>query len=220
MILRSVFGATVVALAFSSLAADPAYAQRRDGALLPQEQDGDVTAVGCLVRGTAVRGGKDDYVLARPKRGPIASVPEASCTADAGADALQLDNAEKGPITPAMVGKWVQISGRLEKETSKDPDDLREPTRRRLLPLRRLLSSRLRHRRRCRRRRARFQRLDWPGCFCCRQVWLFVRSVCVGRTEAADTSGRGRDSWMPWRTSSSAATLCRRGRPSCAPSTS
>jgi hypothetical protein len=126
MILRSVFGATVFALAFSSVAVDPAYAQRRDGALLPQEQDGDVTAVGCLVRGTAVRGGKDDYVLARPKRGPISSVPEASCTADAGADALQLDNAEKGPITNAMIGKWVQISGRLEKETSKDPDDLRE----------------------------------------------------------------------------------------------
>ena len=42
MILRSVFGATVVVLAFSSVAVDPAYAQRRDGALLPQEQDGDV----------------------------------------------------------------------------------------------------------------------------------------------------------------------------------
>ena len=126
MILRSVFGATVVVLAFGSVAVDSAYAQRRDGALLPQETDGDVTAVGCLVKGTAVRGGKDDYVLARPKRGPIASVPEASCTADAGADALQLDNAEKGPITNAMIGKWVQISGRLEKETSKDPDNLRE----------------------------------------------------------------------------------------------
>jgi hypothetical protein len=126
MILRSVFGATVVVLAFGSIAVDSAYAQRRDGALLPQETDGDVTAVGCLVKGTAVRGGKDDYVLARPKRGPIASVPEASCTADAGADALQLDNAEKGPITTAMIGKWVQITGRLEKETSKDPDNLRE----------------------------------------------------------------------------------------------
>ena len=126
MILRSVFGATVVALAFGSITVQPAYAQRRDGSLLPQETGGDVTAVGCLLKGTAVRGGKDDYVLARPRRGPIASVPEASCSADAGADALQLDNAEKGPITAGMIGKWVQISGRLEKETSKDPDDLRE----------------------------------------------------------------------------------------------
>jgi hypothetical protein len=126
MILRSVLGATVVAFAFSSFTVEPAYAQRRDGALLPQETGGDVTAVGCLLKGSAVRGGKDDFVLARPRRGPIASVPEASCSADAGADALQLDNAEKGPITAAMIGKWVQISGRLEKETSKDPDDLRE----------------------------------------------------------------------------------------------
>ena len=126
MILRSVFGATVVALAFGSIAVQPAYAQRRDGSLLPQEKGGDVTAVGCLLKGTSVRGGKDDYVLARPRRGPINSVPEASCSADAGADALQLDNAEKGPITAAMIGKWVQITGRLEKETSKDPDNLRE----------------------------------------------------------------------------------------------
>jgi hypothetical protein len=126
MILRSVLGATVVVMAFGSFSVDSAYAQRRDGALMPQEQGGEVTAVGCLLKGSAVRGGKDDYVLARPRRGPINSVPEASCSADAGADALQLDNAEKGPVTPAMIGKWVQISGRLEKETSKDPDDLRE----------------------------------------------------------------------------------------------
>ena len=68
---------------------EPAYAQRRDGGLLPQDQSGQVTAVGCLVRGSAVRGGKEDkYVLARPKKGPVASVPEATCTADPGADAL------------------------------------------------------------------------------------------------------------------------------------
>jgi hypothetical protein len=38
---------------------------------------------------------------------------------------LQIDNPEKG-ITKAMVGRWVQISGRLERETDKDPDNLRE----------------------------------------------------------------------------------------------
>ena len=95
--------------------------------LLPQENSGQVTAVGCLVRGIAVRGGKKDkYALARPKNGPVASVPEASCTADAGADALTVDNPEKGKITDAMLGRWVEISGRLESETSKDPDNLRE----------------------------------------------------------------------------------------------
>jgi hypothetical protein len=126
MMLRPALGVTVVVLAFGSVSVEPAYAQRRDGSLLPQEESGTVTAVGCLVRGSSVRGGKDDYVLARPRRGPIASVPENSCSTEAGADALQLDNAEKANLNSAMVGKWVQISGRLERETSKDPDDLRE----------------------------------------------------------------------------------------------
>ena len=74
MTLQSVYGASVVVLAFSVVTVGPAYAQRRDGNLLPQEQGGQVTAVGCLVRGDAVRGGaKDKYVLARPRRGPVAS---------------------------------------------------------------------------------------------------------------------------------------------------
>lgn len=127
MTLQHVYGATVAVLAFGVVTVGPAYAQRRDGNLLPQEQEGQVVAVGCLVRGTDVRGGKEGkYVLARPKRGPVASVPEASCTADAGADALMVDNPEKGNITDSAVGRWVEIGGRLEKETSKDPDNLRE----------------------------------------------------------------------------------------------
>ena len=94
-----------------------------------QEQSGVVHR--CRVSGARQvgAGGKgdkaDDYVLARPRRGPIESVPEGSCSADSGADALQIDNPEKG-ITAAMVGRWVQISGRLERETDKDPDNLRE----------------------------------------------------------------------------------------------
>ncbi len=127
MTLKHVYGATVVVFAFGVVTVGPAYAQRRDGSLLPQENSGQVTAVGCLVRGTAVRGGKKDkYALARPRKGPVASVPEATCTADPGADALTVDNPEKGNITDAMLGRWVEISGRLERETSKDPDDLRE----------------------------------------------------------------------------------------------
>jgi hypothetical protein len=121
-----VYGASVVVLAFSVVTVGPAYAQRRDGSLLPQEQSGDVTAVGCLVRGSTIKGGKDKYVLARVKKGPVASVPEATCTADPGADALMLDNPEKGKITDSMLGRWVEIGGRLERETSRNPDNLRE----------------------------------------------------------------------------------------------
>jgi len=124
---QSLCGATVVVFAFGVVTVGPAYAQRRDGGLLPQETSGDVTAVGCLVRGTAVRGGKKDkYALARVKKGPVASVPEASCTVDPGADALTVDNPEKGKITDAALGRWVEITGRLERETDKDPDNLRE----------------------------------------------------------------------------------------------
>ena len=127
MALHSLSGATVVVVAFGMVAAEPAYAQRRDGSLLPQDKSGQVTAVGCLVKGDAVRGGKKDkYVLARPKKGPVASVPEATCTVDPGADALTLDNPEKAKMTDAMVGHWMQISGRLESETDKNPDNLRE----------------------------------------------------------------------------------------------
>jgi hypothetical protein len=126
MNLKHVYSATVVVLAFGVVTVGPAYAQRRDGSLLPQNESGDVTAVGCLVRGSQVKGGKkDQYALARPRKGPLASVPEANCTADAGADALDLDNTNRG-VTDAMLGRWVQISGRLESETSKDPDNLRE----------------------------------------------------------------------------------------------
>ena len=124
---RYLYGAAVVVCALGVVTVGPAYAQRRDGGLLPQETSGDVTAVGCLVKGTAVRGGKKDrYALARVKKGPVASVPEATCTVDPGADALTVDNPEKGKITDAALGRWVEITGRLERETDKDPDNLRE----------------------------------------------------------------------------------------------
>jgi hypothetical protein len=127
MTLQFVYGATVGVFAFGVVAVGPAYAQRRDGGLLPQDQSGDVIAVGCLVRGSTVRGGKPDkYVLARVRQGPVASVPEATCTVDPGADALTLDNPDKAGVKDSALGVWVEVGGRLEKETSKDPDNLRE----------------------------------------------------------------------------------------------
>ena len=127
---KHVFGVTAVVFALGVVTVDSAYAQaRRDGNLLPQNQGGQVIAVGCVLRGSDVRGGKKDkdkYVLARPRKGPVASVPEASCTADSGAPALDLDNTKDAGVTDALLGKWVEIGGRLEKETDKDPDNLRE----------------------------------------------------------------------------------------------
>ena len=129
MSLQNVYRAMVVVFVFGVLTVGPAYAQRRDGGLLPPEQEGQVTAVGCLLRGSAVRGGKegnDKYVIARPRRGPVSSVPEATCTAAPGADALDLNNTSKAGVTDALLGRWVEIRGQLERETSKNPDNLRE----------------------------------------------------------------------------------------------
>jgi LPXTG cell wall anchor motif len=124
---RYLCSAVLGAVAIGVITVGPVSAQRRDGNLLPQEESADVVAVGCLARGDAVRGGqKDKYVLANPRRGPVASVAQASCKPDPGADALTIDNPEKGNITDAALGRWVEISGRLERETDKNPDNLRE----------------------------------------------------------------------------------------------
>jgi hypothetical protein len=105
------------------LSVEPAYAQR-DGGLLPPEESGMVTVAGCFLR--AAGGDDDEFVLAHPRRGPVDSVAEETCAADAGANALVLDNAKDHGMDDALVGRWVEISGRLEKETSDDPDNLRE----------------------------------------------------------------------------------------------
>ena len=127
MTLKYPHRATVFVFAVSLVTVGPAYAQRRDGSLLPQNQSGQVTAVGCLVRGDAVRGGKKKKVhVGAPRSRPVASVPEANCTVEPGADALTLDNPERANMTDAMLGHWVEIGGRLESETDKDPDNLRE----------------------------------------------------------------------------------------------
>ncbi len=98
----------------------------RDGGLLPPEESGMVTVAGCLLRGDQIRGGDDDkYVLANVRKEQITSVPEQTCSADAGANAVQLDNPKKGNVDDTMLGRWVEISGRLERETSND-DILRE----------------------------------------------------------------------------------------------
>ena len=213
-------GATVVGFAFGVVTVGPAYAQRRDGGLLPQEESGQVTAVGCLVKGTAVRGGKKDkYALARPRKGPVASVPEATCTADAGADALMLDNTADAGVNDSMLGRWVQIGGRLRGKPARTRTTFVNSTWRRSSWCRSSPQARRRHRplsagaqpqcrpsarpapapeptpapaapapeppKTCRRRRATFRRLGWPGCSRWQGASCFVRSVSGDEIDAA-----------------------------------
>ena len=130
MVLRYL-GRTIAAIALTCgvVTVGPAYAQQRDGGLLPPEESELITAAGCFVRGgegTGLGSRNDEFVLAKPKRGPINSVPEAECTAAAGDDALQLHNYKKLGMNESLVGHWVEINGRLEKEESTNPENLRE----------------------------------------------------------------------------------------------
>jgi hypothetical protein len=126
MTLRYLYGAMTTVVA-CGVVVGPAYGQIRDGGILPQTESGVVTVAGCLVRGNQVRGGQEQkYVLAQPRKGPVESVPQDGCTADPNGNALTLDNPQKGNVTDAMLGKVVEISGRLERETSTNPDNLRE----------------------------------------------------------------------------------------------
>jgi len=121
MSLRYVSGGVTAVAIVCSLMIGPALAQQRDGGLLPLKESGIVTVAGCLMRGDQISGGDNDkYVLANLHPGPVADVAEQSCTADAGATAVQLDNPKKGGIDESMLGKWVEVNGRLEKETSTD----------------------------------------------------------------------------------------------------
>jgi hypothetical protein len=121
MALRYLTGSVTAAAIVFGVMIGPAYAQQRDGGLLPLKESGIVTVAGCLMRGDQISGGdKDKYVLANLHPGPVADVPEQTCTADSGATAVQLDNPRKGNIDESMLGKWVEVNGRLEKETSTD----------------------------------------------------------------------------------------------------
>jgi hypothetical protein len=124
MTLRYASGALAAILLSCGLPTlEAAQAQTRDASLLPPEKSGLITVAGCLQPG----GDKGDkYLLANPKLGPIANVAEEACDARVDDRTLDLkDTAEHG-INPSMLGHWVEINGRLEKETDADLTNLRE----------------------------------------------------------------------------------------------
>jgi hypothetical protein len=123
MSVRHVLGAvTAVAVTCGMVAGGSAQAQQ-GGGILPPEESGLITVAGCLLR---IGDSDDKYVLAQPRRGPIASVSEERCTALPGATAFELEDTSDVGLNSSMVGRWIEINGRLERETSDDPDNLRE----------------------------------------------------------------------------------------------
>ena len=133
MTLRYLRGASLVTvLACGLTVVAPASAQNAD--LLPRGQHAVITVSGCLQLG-----GKDHdkFILANPRLGPVANVTEGTCSAAIDSRALDLDDADDRGINETLVGRWVEVSGRLEREMSTDPTNLRELSVRsfRLIPV-------------------------------------------------------------------------------------
>jgi hypothetical protein len=113
---------TTIVLTCGLATAVPSHAQTRDASLLPPEESGTITVAGCFLRG----GSDGEYVLASPTRGPVASVPEDTCTSEVNKNALELEHTKRHGMNDSMLGRWIEVSGRLEKETSNDSHVLRE----------------------------------------------------------------------------------------------
>jgi hypothetical protein len=92
--------------------------------ILPPEESGMVTVAGCLQLRDADH--KDQYILANPVPGPVDSVPDGRCSATIDERAFDLDKTHKVGMSDALLGHWVEINGRLEKETHDRLDNLRE----------------------------------------------------------------------------------------------
>jgi hypothetical protein len=121
MTLRYISGASIVTLLSSGLLA-VAPAQAQDGSLLPPGESGVITVTGCLARSDK----GDKFLLTSPRLGPVASVTTGACDAPINSRSLDLDDADDRGINGSLLGRWIEISGRLEKENSTDPNNLRE----------------------------------------------------------------------------------------------
>ena len=122
MTCRFVYGVMVATLStWAVLAVAPAQAQ--DAGLPPREESAVITVAGCLQQGGSEEAG---FVLASPIRGPIASVPDGACSGPVDTQALELEDTDRHGINGSMLGMWIEINGRLEKETDDNPENLRE----------------------------------------------------------------------------------------------
>jgi len=92
--------------------------------ILPPEESGMVTVAGCLQLRDADH--KDQYILANPVPGPVDSVPDGRCSATIDGRAFDLDKSHKSGLNESLLGHYVEINGRLEKETHAGVDNLRE----------------------------------------------------------------------------------------------
>jgi len=122
MTLRYLLGAVTAAGLVWSASVGVASAQTtnpgwRDGGLLPSRGSGPVIVAGCLIRGDDINGGRNKYALGNPVKGPVESVAEETCSVDFEANGLTLDKHRMGDINDTLLGRMVEIEGRLERES-------------------------------------------------------------------------------------------------------
>jgi len=98
------------ALTFSVVALAPVTGRAQTTAI--PEEGGQITLTGCFTTGQI--GDDEKMVLAKPIVGTVASVPEPTCSATSSDQIVKLQDMKQVKLGAAMLGRWIQISGRLE----------------------------------------------------------------------------------------------------------
>jgi hypothetical protein len=112
---RSVIAASLVTAGV--VAFTPAIVRAQNTTNIPEE-GGRITMVGCFVLGQVK--GHEEYVLAKPIVGSVESVPDASCSSMPGDAVVKLQDLSQAGLDHAMVGRWLEITGRLEGDHRAD----------------------------------------------------------------------------------------------------
>ena len=84
---------------------------------LPADE-GPITLHGCFLRVKVGHEG-NKFVLAKPQPGPAISVTEPTCSASSADEMVELDdvhdNVHKHHLDRSKVGRWIEVTGRLDK---------------------------------------------------------------------------------------------------------
>ncbi len=107
-----------VLLTFGISVFAPATGRAQDAFQLP-EKGSTVTVTGCF--------GYIDgphYVLASPTMNPVTSVPEATCAVTG--PMIKLDDIKQNGLDKSMVGRWLQVTGRVGKAYDEHPNRIRK----------------------------------------------------------------------------------------------
>jgi hypothetical protein len=106
-----------VLLTCGVIAFAPAPVSAQGTTLLP-EKGGPITLVGCFLRMPVADEG-NKFVLVNPTLGAATSVEEATCRSTGNEQMVELDdvhtNVHKHHLDRAKVGRWIEVTGRLEK---------------------------------------------------------------------------------------------------------